>query len=138
MKFEDSTLSNQYQFTKITLDFGAFFLFEKFVIAEMNYGIHLSWAKIEEAIKSIQLHYGTNCKIGYISNKVNSYSFEPNLWNTFFENYDFIIASATVYYSDLNYINATLEKQFSSKSVKRADSLEEAVSWVLNLDEFKE
>ncbi|MFD2824770.1 hypothetical protein ACFS5M_13895 [Lacinutrix iliipiscaria] len=138
MKFEESALSNQYPFTKITLDFGEFYLFEKFVIAEMNYGIHLSWSKIKEAIKVILLHYGENYKIGYISNKTNSYSFEPNLWSKFFENYDFIIASATVYYSDLNYINATLEKQFSSKSVKRADSLEEAVSWILNLDEFKE
>lgn len=138
MKFEESAISKQHHFTKKTLDFGEFYFFNKFVIAEMNYGIHLCWTKILEVIKAIHLHYGTNCKIGYISNKTNSYSFEPNLWDNFFKDYDFLIASVSVYYSDINYINATLEKQFSKKSLKRSESIEEAVSWVLNLEELKE
>lgn len=138
MKFEESTLSKQLTFTKKILDFGEFYFLNKFVIAEMNYGIHLSWDKVQEVVYEIQSHYGDNFKIGYISNKTNSYSFEPNLWENFFNTYDFLIASASVCYSDLSYVNATLEKQFSKKSVKRSDSIEEAVSWVLDLDEFKD
>ncbi|WP_452226246.1 hypothetical protein [Lacinutrix cladophorae] len=138
MRFENSSLSKQYTYTKETLDFGVFYFFDSFIISEMNYGIHLCWKKIQQIIKLIQNHYGLDCKIGYISNKVNSYSYDPNLWGKFYKEYDFLIASVSVYYSDINYINATLEKQFSKKSIKRSDSIEEAVSWVLNLEELKE
>lgn len=137
MKFEESTLSKEHTFTKKNLDFGTFYFFNNFVVSEMNDGIHLSWNKILEIIEIIHLHYGDNFKIAYISNKVNSYSFEPNLWEDFFKKYHFLIASVSVYYSDMNFINATIEKQFSKKSHKRAKSMEEAISWVLDLDEFK-
>ena len=137
MKFEESTISRQHQFTKKTLDFGQFYFFNKFIIAEMNYGIHLDWSKIQKMVDAIILHYGANFKIGYISNKTNSYSYEPTLWDTFYKNYDFIIASVSVCNSDLDYFNATMEKHFSKKSLKRTENLEDSISWVLNLEEFK-
>jgi hypothetical protein len=137
MRFEDSAISTQHIFTKKILDFGEFFLLDNFIIAEMNEGIHLSWNKISEIIDMVLDHYGEDCRIGYISNKINSYSFEPNHWSNFFENYDFVVASVSVYYSELGFNNATLEKIFSKKSLKRSDSIEEAISWILDLDEFK-
>jgi len=137
MKFEDSTISKKFTYTKKTLAFGEFYFMDTFIIAEMKQGIHLSWNKIVEMINLIHLHYGVNCKIAYVSNRINSYSFDPNHWVYFFKHYDFLVASVSICYSEMNYINATLEKKFSSKSVKRSNSLEEAISWVLNLDEFK-
>ncbi|MBQ0788436.1 MAG: hypothetical protein KBT69_13125 [Oceanihabitans sp.] len=137
MLFENSSISKQHTYIKKTLDFGTFYLSNKFVVSEMNDGIHLSWNKISEIIEMVQAHYGDDCRVGYISNRINSYSFEPNHWSLFFENYDFVIASVSVYYSELSYNNATLEKLFSKKSLKRSDSIEEAISWILNLEEFK-
>lgn len=137
MLFEDSIISKEHAYTKKTLPFGTFYFCEKFVISEMNEGIHLSWNKIVEIIEIIYLHYPDKFKIAYISNKVNSYSYDPNHWQNFFDKYDFVVASVSVYYSELNYNNATLEKLFSKKSLKRSNSIEEAVSWSLNLDEFK-
>ncbi|WP_034058340.1 hypothetical protein [Lacinutrix jangbogonensis] len=136
MKFEDSQISKELTFTVKELPFGKLYFFPKFIISEMDYGIHLDWAKIEKVIKAIFSHYGMNCKIGYISNKVNSYSFEPTLWTKFYKNYDFIIASVSVCYSHINYINATLEKQFSKKSVKRTDNIKDSIKWITNLKEF--
>lgn len=138
MKFENSELKNTLEHTKKSFDFGDLFFFEKFVLSELNYGIHLDWSKIEILIESVKLHYGPNFKIGYISNKVNSYSYEPNLWEKFYTEYDFIIASAMICYSEMGYINATIEKQFSSKSLKRCKSIDESVDWILNLEEFKD
>jgi len=57
--------------------------------------------------------------------------------NEFEKEYNFIIASAIVVYNDLNYINASIEKKFSSSSIKRCGSLEVALHWINNLKEFK-
>lgn len=138
MKFEDSPISKDYSFTKKTFDFGIVYFLDKIVLAEMNYGIHLSWSKIQVMIDEIISFYGLNCKIGYISNKTNSYSYEPSLWNVFYKNYDFIVASASIYYSELNYINATMEKHFSKKSIKRSKNLEEAFEWIYGIKELKD
>ena len=137
MKFEDSPLSKNYVCLKKTFSFGKIYFFEKFVLAEMDYGIHLSWDKIQEIIDELLLFYGSECKIGYISNKTNSYSYEPNLWETFYKKYDFIVASSSIYYSEIDYLNATIEKHFSKKSVKRANSIEEAFSWISRIEELQ-
>jgi hypothetical protein len=76
-------------------------------------------------------------KIGYIANRINSYSFEPQLWIDFNNDYDFIVASAAVTYSDFGYLNSSLEKHFFKKSLKRCRSLDEAIEWMMELDEFK-
>ena len=55
----------------------------------------------------------------------------------FNKEFGFIVASAIVVYDDISYMNATIEKQFTGKSLKRCSSLEEAIHWVQNLDEFK-
>ena len=110
MQFENSEISKQLLYTTKILSFGKIHFLPKFIISEMDYGIHLDWNKIEELIQVVYLHYGVDCKIGYISNRINSYSFEPNLWDKFYKKHDFIVASVSVCYSHINYINATIEK----------------------------
>lgn len=138
MQFENSDISKQLLYTKKNLSFGKMYFLPKCAISEIDYGVHLDWNKIEQLVEAIHSHYGKDCKIAYISNKINSYSFEPNLWNKFYRQYDFLVASVSVCYSHINYVNATIEKQFSKKSIKRTDNIEESIEWVRSLKEFKD
>ncbi|MEJ6791164.1 MAG: hypothetical protein QNK89_00080 [Lacinutrix sp.] len=106
-------------------------------MSEIDYGTHFDWAKIQELIDSILLHYGKDCKIGYISNKINSYSFEPNLWKDFFEKYSFLARSVSVCYTEINYANGLLEEKLSNKKVKAVKSIEEDIAWISNLEAIK-
>ena len=136
MNFENSKYPNLLQYSKVEFSFGTYFFFDNFVISELNEGIHFDWLKIQEVISAISEYYGDNFKIGYISNRINSYSLVPQLWIDFYKEYNFIVAGAIVAYNDFNYMNATLEKHFSKNSIKRCNSLEEAIKWMSKLKEF--
>ncbi|SFZ91955.1 hypothetical protein SAMN05428642_102449 [Flaviramulus basaltis] len=136
MQFENSSLSKKYTYSLKKFGFGKLFFLEKIIVAEMNYGIHFDWDKTEIITNSILQHYGKNCKVGYISNRINSYSFEPDIWSKFFEKYNFVVASASVYYSKMTLMNATIEKQFSKRKIKITSSLEDAFDWILSLKEL--
>ncbi|MEY8868478.1 MULTISPECIES: hypothetical protein [Flavobacteriaceae] len=137
MTFENSKYFNLLKHSKVEFSFGNFYLFDKFIISEINEGVHFDWDKIQQVIAALIDYYGSNLKIGYISNRVNPYSIEPQLWIRFQRDYGFIVASAMVSYTELNYINASIEKRFSEMSIKRCGSLDEAINWIKNLKEFK-
>lgn len=136
MNFENSKYFNLLKHSKIEFSFGTFFFLDKFVVSELNEGIHFDWSKIEEVISAIAEHYGDDFKIGYISNRIKSYSIVPQHWINFHKEYNFIVASAIVSYNDFNYMNATIEKHFSKNSIKRCNDLDEAINWIENLKEF--
>ena len=136
MKFEDSSYFDTLSHTKVEFTFGDFFLFDKFIISELNEGIHFDWDKIEEVIAMLQDNYGDTIKIGYISNRVNSYSIDPQNWVDFQKQYDFVVATAVISYSEFAYMNATIEKRFFENSLKRCMNLDEAIGWIQNLKEF--
>ncbi|TJY34029.1 hypothetical protein [Pontimicrobium aquaticum] len=138
MPFKDSKYFKKLSYKIIQLDFGTFYLLDKCIIAEINEGVHYSWEEEHELYLKLIEHYSSDAKIGYISNRINAYSIDTEIWSKFVNEYDFIIASAIVTYNDFSYINATIEKEFSKKSLKRCTSLDQAINWVLNLIEFKE
>lgn len=137
MKFEESAHAKHIAYKKIELEFGNFFFCEKFVIGEISEDIDYSWDKIETVAMLIVEYYGSKPKIGYISNRINSYSNDPRLWTQFHDTYDLIIANAIVSYTKFSHLNADIEKLLTSKSTKRCFSLDEAIEWMLNLEEFK-
>ncbi|MEO8933434.1 MAG: hypothetical protein ABI295_03935 [Xanthomarina sp.] len=136
MNFENSKYSKLLRYSKIEFSFGTFYFLDKLVISELNEGIHFNWDKIELVILAIAEHYGDNFKIAFLSNKINSYSIEPQFWLNFYKEYDFIVASAIVTYNEIGYKNATLEKHFSLNSVKRCSTLSEGIEWILSLEEL--
>ena len=138
MRFEESKYFSLYPHTKLEFTFGNFYLSEKFIISELYEGIHFNWDKILEVIGALLDYYGDGLKVAYISNRVASYSIEPQLWHRFHQEFDFIIAMAAVAYNDFGYINASIEKQFTKISLKRCDDLDEAISWVKHLKEFSQ
>lgn len=137
MKFEESENLTKYIHKKIQLSFGKFFICENFVVAKLNHEVHADWLMIQKIASMIIEQYGTNKKIGFISNKVNSYSIDPFVWVTFSKEYDFIEAAAIVWYNDAGYMSSTLEKTFFKNSVKLCESLEDAVQWILNSDDIR-
>ena len=137
MTFENSNYFNILEHKLIELDFGKFYLFEKFMIAEINAGIHFDWKNIETLISFLVEHYGENINIGYISNRVHSYSFDPNSWIKFEKDFAFVSAGAVVIYDSISKLNANIEKQLMNKSLKQFLSLDEAINWIINLDEIK-
>lgn len=136
MRFEESKYFSLYNHSKLEFKFGNFYLCEKFVISELHEGVHFNWDKILEVIGALLDYYGDAIEIAYISNRVDSYSIEPQLWYRFHDEFDFILAVATVAYNDFGYINASIEKQFTNISLKRCDDLDAAISWIKHLKEF--
>ncbi|WP_460218744.1 hypothetical protein [Psychroserpens sp. MEBiC05023] len=137
MKFENSKYSKQIGYKKVVFPFGNLYITKHFVISELNEGIHVDYSIASELIGKFSEDIRKGLKIGYIANRMNSYSFEPQLWLDFNNEYDFLVASAIVSYNDFSYLNSSLEKHFFQKSLKRCHSLDEAIEWMLSLDEFQ-
>ncbi|MEP5254937.1 MAG: hypothetical protein ABJQ39_07765 [Winogradskyella arenosi] len=138
MKFEDSKYSDLLEYEKVCFSFGTVYLTERFLLSEFNEGVHVNYEIAGELVTKFSALIDKNIQVGYIANRYNSYSFDPQLWVDFNNEYDTFIASAIVTYSDFSYLNASLEKQFFSKSLKRCRNLEEAIDWMLQLREFNQ
>ena len=137
MTFENSKYSNLIDYKKVVFPFGNVYITKQFIVSELNEGIHVDFTMVSELIGEFSEDISNDIRIGYIANRLNSYSFEPQLWLDFNNDYDFLVASAVVTYSDFGYLNSSLEKHFFKKSLKRCHSLDEAIAWMMELDELK-
>jgi hypothetical protein len=136
MKFENSKYFELKHY-KLEMPFGNFYLLETYFISEIKDGVHFDWEMIQAVMDEVIEFYGKNAKIGYISNRVNSYSMNPQTWNKVKKKYNMIVAGSIVAYNPLTYMNADIEKRLSTKTnIKSCLSLEEAVDWILNLKEL--
>lgn len=136
MHFENSLLSKSLSYEKLTLDFGTNYLFENFFIMEVNEGVHFNFEKLNELLTEIIEYYGFHKKLAYIANRVNSYSIDPILWSYFDKEDSLLVAASIITYNESSFMNANIEKQLASISVKRSSSLEEAIGWVQRLSEL--
>lgn len=121
----------------LQMPFGTYFFFEKFIVSEINEGVHFEWNMAEKLALEVFKYYGKDAKLGFISNRVNRHSVDPQNWIKLEKNHTIIIASAIVAYDKLNFMNASIEKKFTKNSIKRCKSLNEAIKWILELEEFK-
>lgn len=136
MKTEDSKYFKDLNPFKLEMPFGNYYLFKKFIVAELFESVHFDWNKAEQLIAEVFNYYGNNPKIGFIANRINHYSIDPQNWVKLEKKYNFVVASAIVVYNMSTYMNASIEKQFAKNSIKRCKSLNEAIIWVLNLKEL--
>ncbi|MDO5971505.1 hypothetical protein Q4Q35_16990 [Flavivirga aquimarina] len=137
MKFEDSNYYNTLISKKVVLQTGTFYFSKHFCISEINEGVHLGFKESQEIIIALFEHYGENLKIGFISNRINSYSIDIREWVKLNKTYNFLIASAIVVYDDLNFNIAEIEKYLSDTGIKKCNSLNQAIDWISGLKEFK-
>lgn len=136
MKFDKSPYFEKHNPKKLELPFGNYYLCKHYFVGELKEGVHFDWSKAKILIQEILKFYGENAKVAYIANRINAYSIDPQNWLKIEKEYDILVASAIVAYNNSTYINASLEKHFTQKSIKRCLSLSEAIQWVENLKEF--
>ncbi|WP_040278628.1 hypothetical protein [Psychroserpens damuponensis] len=138
MTFENSKYAKLLDYKKVVFPFGKIYITNHFAISELNEGIHVNYEIAGELVSQFSEEIKNNKKIGYIANRVNSYSFDPQLWAEFNKDYDFVVASAIVSYTNFSYLNSSIEKHFFNKSLKRCRSLDEAIKWMKGLKEFNQ
>ncbi|MEW7277904.1 hypothetical protein ABW636_04860 [Aquimarina sp. 2201CG1-2-11] len=110
---------------------GNFYLFESFVIGEINEGVVYSWddhaKEMAEEISHLYDYNGEN--IMYISNRVNSYSVKPLDWIKFFKNNYKLKGYSIVSYSQKGLLTSLVEKLFFKDNFQSFDNLEDAIAW---------
>lgn len=136
MKVEDSNFINL-EHEEIKLPFGNFYLFDRIVVSELNEGIHFDWKRVKILSDIIVRHYGNEKKLVYISNRVNSYSIEPQLWVKFEKKYNLFISAGIVAYDKSGGLSVVLERLFSKESINRFRFLKEAMDWAIKFTKEK-
>jgi len=126
-------------FNELVYDFGTFYLFEGFIVAEINEGIVFTWetkAKIV-AQEILDLYDSNGSDIIYISNRINNYAVMPSDWVKFFKSNFRMKGYAMINYTKCGYVNSLLEKLFVGHKSKRFSSLKHAIQWAKSNAEFK-
>lgn len=140
MNFENSKYSRLLKYQKFSLDSGDLYLTENnLIISELKSGIHVNLDLLVDFFTHPPFAFKKGQSYGYIANRINSYSFDPNVWADLnSSDHDYLVAAAIVAYDTTNFINATIEKKFYNKSLKRCSSLDEAIEWMQSLREFNQ
>ena len=135
MKFEESMFHKDLKHFKLELDFGTYYLCDKFVIGELNEGIHFDFEKADTIAEKLVGFYGISPELSLISNRVNSYSVEPQNWTRVLKFYPKLLRSSCIIsYNTLSQFNADLEKRFFSKTIVTFETLAEGINWAQNFD----
>lgn len=117
---------------EFTYPFGNIFIFNGFVVSEINQGQIINWnnqAKI--IVDDVSDFLGTNGEdIIYISNRINSYSVVAIDWLKFFNLQYSLKAYCIVSENKIGILNSMIEKLFFTKRIKHFNNLFEAVNFV--------
>lgn len=140
MKFEDSKYFKILKHHKIEKPFGYFYFFENFIISEIHEGVHFDLKKIEIVSEEVLRFYKDPNKKGptnlvYISNRINSYSLDPNSWPKVETKFGINHTRIIVTYNNWAFTNALIEKMFSKGLIKCYQTLDDAITWTLSLNE---
>ncbi|MBA6313642.1 hypothetical protein [Cellulophaga baltica] len=122
------TLIKRYQLT-----IGTFYFYENYVVSEVNEGIALSFETLQEVIQLGKEHYGKHTPFVFISNRVNSYSFNPTSHFKTVPMFPNVKGFAVVVYDSINKEIAEMEQTFVHKPVHIFDDLSDAIIWAEKL-----
>lgn len=114
------------------LEIGTLYFFQNFVISEIHQGVHIDCSLAQRLVDLVISHYGKDSEIALISNRHYSYSIDPNYWEQFFKEYNFVHAYALVHYRSPEHSNIALEKLFFTSPIQTFQNLNEAISWSLS------
>lgn len=129
MKFEASNYQHEI-LKKVSFPYGDFYFLDNVIVSEIYEGVIFDYEKAKPVIEAALHFYGEDAKIGYISNRINTYSIAPQDWLKFYSERYTISAMALVAYTPMGLTNILLEKIFIRSKVKRFSSLDYAVHWM--------
>jgi len=112
--------------------FGNIFIFDGFVVSEINRGVVFSWNNCGKLIvEDIACYLGTNGDdIIYISNRIHSYSVVASDWLKFFK-YSYFLKSYCIVSTDkIKTLNSMIESLFFNGKIKRFNNLYTAINSV--------
>ncbi len=118
---------------KHVLDIGSVYFYENFVVTEVKEGIVFNFEKAAELFRLGKHYYGNKTPFVYISNRINSYSFEPTAHIKSKELFPNLKGVAVVIHNPVSNKIAELEKAFLSKPTEIFYNLESAIDWVEKL-----
>ncbi len=137
MYFEKYIFNKTIKHTKFEMPFGNFYCCDKFIVSELHEGVHFDWKKLELVVEKTVEFYGKKRKLGFISNRINHYSVDPSIWTKGEKKYNLIEFSAIVIYNQGNLMNASIEKKFTNTPIKTFRSLQDAITYIVNLKELQ-
>ncbi|QWX83416.1 hypothetical protein H0I23_13270 [Cellulophaga sp. HaHaR_3_176] len=117
--------------TELNYPFGDYYLFDGFIVAEIEEGIIYTWENQGEMITTeiANLYDNNGGKLIYITNRINTYSVKPADWIRFYKMKYNLLGYAIVSYSEKGWKNAILEKIFTKNKIERFNSLDNAIEW---------
>lgn len=115
------------------LDIGSFYYYENFMVAEIKEGIAVSFENAQEMLKLTKVYFQNTTPFVYITNRKNSYSFNPTAHFKTAQLFPNLKGYAVVTYDPMNTDIAELEKTFLNKPVSIFDNLDDAINWVEEL-----
>ncbi|MCW5516421.1 hypothetical protein [Muriicola sp. Z0-33] len=121
------------QLGTLELDIGFFRFYPNLVVSEMKEGVVVNFDNcLPLFIKALE-YYTTDTPLIYISNRINSYSFDPTLHLEAKTVYSNLKGYGVVVYDEMNYRIALLEQKFMDCPVNIFYSIEEAKIWASKL-----
>jgi len=116
---------------ELEYDFGTYFLFDGFIIAEIKPGVILNWDNHGKKIANdiLDLYDSNGENIIYISNRINDYSIVPSDWIKFYKSNYKLKGYAVVNHTKSGHVNYLLERLFLNSKSKKFNSLERAIEW---------
>ncbi len=112
-----------------TISIGKIYVFDCFVVAEFNEGLHLTFDDYEDVINIVDMHFD-NRQFGFVANRVNSYSLLLTDAPKFHKALPNLQAYAVVSYTALARQNVELEKRFFQFNRESFSELNSAINWV--------
>ncbi|MBQ4822598.1 hypothetical protein [Aquimarina sp. MMG016] len=115
--------------------FGIYYLFDGFIIAEINEGVLYTWDYHGKIVAAdiAELYENDGRDIVYISNRIHSYAVKPSDWIKFYSNNYKLRAYAVVSNTKRGRLNMLIEKLFMKNRIQSFDNLTDAISWAKSL-----
>ncbi len=118
---------------KYDLDFGTYYFYDQYIIAEINEGEVITLRKCQDLIPIVQKHYGNVKSFTYISDRIYSHSIIPTDYlNCPFIYMDNFKGYGVVTYNLISTISTEIEKHFAQRSFRNFDNLKGAIDWAKN------
>ncbi|WP_179337980.1 hypothetical protein [Winogradskyella ludwigii] len=135
LSIKNTELNNEV-LKEINYSFGNIFIFDGFVVSEINEGVSFSWEehakKITEDVSEFAKSKGDDLVL--ISHRIHSYSVKPTGWLQFFRSRLNLKGYCIVCYTGAGLANTVIEKLFFKKRIRHFSTIESAVQWATSFE----